>query len=131
MKVVSRLLRRLVEVSFQKRFSDEVLVMVDVAKVDASWKRDYGFYLGPGGSGNPIGLRYQKIRLELERNPELTLNAPEIALGPSSKPWGPDREIRFADGRHRFAALRDLGYQRVQIAVPKTDAPEIKKRFGA
>jgi hypothetical protein len=131
MKVTSRVPRRLVEVAFRKRFSDEVLVTVDVAKAENSWKHDYNFYVGPGGTGHSVGMRYQKLRLALERDPDLVLDAPEVALGPSSTPWGPEREIRFADGRHRFAALRDLGYRTVKFAVPKSDAPEMKKRFGA
>lgn len=132
MKVRSKVARRLAEVSFRVRFpEDDVPLTVDIGKVDKSWKHDYNFYIGPGGSGNSIGMRYQKIRLALERDEDLVLDAPEIALGPSSTPWGPDREIRFGNGRHRFAAMRDLGYKRIQIAVPKADAPEIKKRFGA
>jgi hypothetical protein len=42
-------------------------VWVSVGKVDTSWRKDRGQYIGPGGSGPAFGDRYKKFGLWLER----------------------------------------------------------------
>ena len=51
---------------------DEVVVWVDVAKIEESWQQERNFYIGPGGSHNAIGDRYARFdswfRWSLENN---------------------------------------------------------------
>ena len=43
----------------------------------------------------------------------------------------PDGSVSFEDGRHRFAALRDLGARQVAVTVPRGQRDAFKARFGA
>lgn len=105
-----------------RRFSsDEVVVLVDVAKFDRSWSRD-ALYIGPGGAGG-IDTRYTDFQHFLAET-DIPVEMPEVGLT--------DRgELAFDNGRHRFSVLRDHGHRIVPVAVRRRDAAAIQERFGA
>ncbi len=95
-----------------------VLVNLDVKLADEAFKRDEGFYIGKDDKG--IGIRKEKV-MELIKNGELKY-APEasIYLTPDGKP-----RLSFGDGRHRFAVLRDLGVETINVSI--WSAPQSKR----
>jgi 2'-5' RNA ligase/ribosomal protein S18 acetylase RimI-like enzyme len=105
----------------QVRSQDEALISVDVQKFEEAWKKDQGYYVGPGGSDNAIGGRYERFQKWLADNPGKSIEAPivswnEVTGCPS-----------FTDGRHRFAVLRDMGVDKVYISVPKNQVQTFRK----
>lgn len=104
-------------------YEEDVLVTLDVPKVDTSWRRDKTFYIEPGG-GNQLRGRYDRFAQWLQDNPGTPIDPPDIGLTPSG-------EIIFGNGRHRFAVLRDQGRERIAATVPKQDFKTMAERFGA
>lgn len=105
----------------------DVLVLADVARLDASLAETPGLHVGPGGSGeSAIAGRYAEARAFLERAKAegIPVHATEVTIGP-------DGRASIEDGRHRFAALRDSGATAVPVAVPKGQARRFAKRFGS
>lgn len=99
----------------------DVVVQIDVAKVDASASKDRNFYVGPQGSGGIKG-RYERFSRWMERGE--TVEMPEVCLTDQG-------EISFINGRHRFAWMRDNGVTTMPVAVPANDAAGVKERFSA
>ena len=107
----------------QVRSKDEVLVPIDPKKFDPVWKKDQGFYVGPGGSDNAIAGRYKRFEKWLVDHPTTPIEAPIVS-------WNEYTDCpSFSDGRHRFAVLRDQGVDKIYIAVPKKQV-EIFKKFA-
>lgn len=94
------------------------LVPLDVAAFDARFAKDEGFYIGPGGHGGTIGTRYQRVGQFLSQTDRL--DAPEVYVGP-------DGEVGFTDGRHRFAYLRDQGVKIFHVAMTPESAKYAKQ----
>lgn len=84
---------------------DESVVLVDIAKVDAAWAPT-GYRIGPEENFK-LG-RAKTIIMTLAEN--AAFNAPR--LGVSSI-----EEMGFIDGRHRFAAMRDLGFEVAPVSM--------------
>lgn len=97
---------------------EHVLVTVDVGALDRAWASRAELYVGRGGKGG-IGSRYADAMKFLRSKPP-SMSASEVSIDARGVPI-------FEDGRHRFAAIRDMGIRTVQIAV----APEDAKRFVA
>lgn len=98
---------------------DYQTIPIDVGKLDNSWSKD-DLYVGPGGQGG-MAKRYAGFQDYLGTGQPVT--TPEVGLGP-------DGEIRFGNGRHRFSVMRDLGVDTLPVTVPAEDAAEISRRFG-
>jgi len=103
---------------------DEMLVTVDVAKVEASYSKDTSFYVGPGGSGASISNRYERFKQWLRDNPHVPIDPPNLGVTPSGA-------IIFGDGRHRWAVLRDMGETRIPVLIQKHELQIFKDRYGA
>jgi hypothetical protein len=105
----------------------DVLVLVDVARFDASLEADPGgFHVGPGGVGpSAIKGRYSEALHFLEKSAieGTTVNAIEANVGK-------DGQAYIDDGRHRFAVIRDSGSTAVPVAVPKEQAGTFADLFG-
>lgn len=100
----------------------QVLFIADVAKVDAAWKKDTGFHIGPGGD-NGIKGRYERFQQWLVDNPSVAIECPEIGYNEEIG------RISFTNGRHRFAVLRDMGVKHVGVAVTKKQAKLFTELF--
>ena len=102
--------------------SDEALAQVrlDPKKVDPFWQQTAGdaFYLPPGGGANvrPESMDYWRQALKAGDD----IESPFLDLESSTL---------FRDGRHRFAALRELD-EPFMATVPAGQAGEFVKRFG-
>lgn len=99
---------------------DEVLLWLDIEKVNASFAKDRNFYVDGPSSKNAIGKRYDEFGEWLRRG--IPVNPPEVHLNS----WD---EISFGNGRHRYAWMRNNGETRMPFVVPKEQADEIRKRF--
>lgn len=102
-----------------------VLIEVSVKKLFNTWRATYSgkiFFDGYGG--------VEKID-KLNRVTEWLNKAEEV--------WAPIIDLRvddpariiFADGRHTFTALKNLGYKRIDIVVPKIKAEILSNALGA
>lgn len=100
----------------------EIVVWVDVAKVDASFKLDRNFYVGPKGSANAIAGRYERFGEWLKAGEPVAMS--EIGLGYRDI-------ITFTNGRHRFAWMRDHGAKAVPVVTEASRAKEFVAMFGS
>ncbi len=98
----------------------EVVVKVNIEKLDASFKKDSGFYVGRAGEGGISG-RYSRFDSWIKQG--VPIEMPEVCLD-----W--KGEITFVNGRHRFAWFRDHGLDTMPVVVPAEQAAEITSRFG-
>jgi hypothetical protein len=99
----------------------EVVVNVDVSKINSSWSKDSDHFISGPDSRNAIGRRYDNFGQWLNKGEAIEMS--EVGLDYRG-------EIYFTNGRHRFAYLRDQGVKNVPVVVPVEQAEEIKKRFG-
>jgi hypothetical protein len=114
------------KITFQLLKSDRsqfALVEIDVSKVDAAWRASGEGYISPDGTGAKEG-RLEGFATWLTAHPGEPIIASWVYLD------GLER-VCFADGRHRFALLRDRGYLVIKIAVRKKQAADFRKRFSA
>jgi hypothetical protein len=101
---------------------DETIVWVDVAKIEAAWSSDPDFYVGPKGSHNAIGQRYDRFG-EWLKNGRI-VEMPFISFDSDRKrPF-------FINGRHRFAWIRDHGAQAIPVCTPSDHAKEFQEKYG-
>jgi hypothetical protein len=98
------------------------LVEVDVGKLEEDWRMSGDGYIAPDGTGATEG-RLDRFAAWLAAHPGERIDAPWIYLD------GRDR-VAFADGRHRFALLRNRGYRQLKVAVRKKQAAMIRKLFS-
>lgn len=103
-----------------------VTVVVDVSKVDAAMAGREN-YVGPGGTGAAIGGRYENFRDFLGRAREggTAIEQPRAYISLE------DDAIDLGDGRHRWAVFRDEGQSLMPVTVPRDQADEIRRRYGA
>lgn len=104
----------------------DVMVLVDVAKLDDALAADPSFYVGQRGTGAAIGGRYQQFeRWLLEaRATDRAVSMPRVAIGEDGSP-------SIVDGRHRLAVFRDQGAAVVPVTVHRSDARRFREQFGA
>lgn len=97
---------------------NRVLVTVDVRKLDNAWKREgVGLYIPSGGGGGEIAGRRAAFSEYLKSGKPV--NTPVVNVQK-------DGSVRFANGRHRFSVLRDMGYHRVAVSVPRSQAARLR-----
>jgi hypothetical protein len=100
----------------------EVAVKVDIAKLDAFWKQNPNHYVGPGGVGEIKG-RYTNA-MDFLKKTKKGVHMPRLGLTDDNKP-------SITDGRHRIAAMRDMGKKTIYITVDKSEAAQFRKLIGA
>lgn len=102
--------------------NDETTIVVDPKKIDESWKKVEDEYLPPSGDGkSEVPGRRAGVEAFLKK--EKPVEASRMIIH--------DGEVSFIDGRHRMAVMRDRGESRMAVTVPKEQANEFKRRFGA
>jgi hypothetical protein len=99
---------RVITVVKPKRARKDVLVKLNVAAFDAAFQRERDFYIGPGGTGNPIHDRYPKFGEFIAKVTEI--EAAEVTVNDDGK-------VGFTNGRHRYAWLRDHGVKDIPVAM--------------
>jgi len=101
---------------------DCVLISADVEKLDRAWQQSHEYYIDSDGLGATEG-RVERFESWLAEHPGVPIEAPAIYLGDTHK------LVRFVDGRHRFAVLRNRGYRTIKIAVLRAQANRFRKHF--
>jgi hypothetical protein len=99
------------------------VVWINVMKLDASWRHDATYYVGRGaaGPGNAKPSKYNRFgKWFSEPHPAVWM--PDVGLT--------DGIVRFSDGRHRFAWLRDHGVRVLPVTVSPEIEAEMRRRFG-
>jgi hypothetical protein len=104
----------------RRRFS---LVEVELAKLDLAWRRSGECYVASDGSGAVKG-RLERFAQWLELHPDEPIVAPYVYLNATDN-------VSFADGRHRFAVLRERGYKMISVAVRKKQVAAFRRLFGS
>lgn len=100
----------------------DAVVWVDVAKVDGSISLDRSRYVGSGGSGVGQPARYANIGRHILSGWPIWM--PYLTLGEYE-------QVRFTDGRHRFAWIRDHGAVALPVATDPACAERLTSRFGS
>jgi len=100
-------------------YEPDIALWLDVAKVDAAWRRT-GQYIVPGGA-NGQDRRYSNAGKWFANFPYSNMLV--ISLKSSGR-------ITFTDGRHRFSWLRDHGAKAIQFQVSPADADELRAQLG-
>lgn len=100
---------------------DDVLVLVDPAKLDANWKATGGTnYLGPNDHGIDSRLAGATNFLATGE----PVQASRIHFDPTTG------KVEFIDGRHRYAAMRNAGENSIGVTVSKDQAKAVRDAFG-
>lgn len=104
-----------------------VMVEVDSKLFDAAWETgDPENRIPPGGTKNTIGDRYSRFRQHLA----LTGDGATMPIHPSTIAPSWRDGVSFADGRHRFSVLRDMGKPTVVVQTHKSYAKKIARLYG-
>ncbi|WP_168073933.1 hypothetical protein [Caulobacter sp. SSI4214] len=95
-------------------------VWVSVAAIEASFRRG-DQWVGPGGAGAGQPSRYARMGETILSGIDIWM--PYISLDASG-------EVRFTDGRHRFAWVRDHGAEAIMISTGPGEVAEWERRYG-
>jgi len=99
----------------------EIVVWVDPIKIDAAWKTDSNFYIGPHGTNNAIGNRYNNFGEWLKQG--IPVEMSQVYLGDNGIPF-------FGNGRHRFRWMLDHGATAIPVITGSDRAKEFHEKFG-
>jgi hypothetical protein len=90
----------------------EQLVMMDVTKADESFAKNRGFYVGNPTQSREghIGTRYEQFGQFIQS--ATSMHASEMSVNR-------DGHVDFANGRHRWAYLRDQGVTQIPVAMDR------------
>jgi len=104
-------------------YPDDLVVWINVMKLDASWSNDAPYYVGKNaiGPGNGDPSRYKKFGEWIVEGHQIWM--PHVGLADEGY-------IVFSNGRHRFAWLRDHGVRALPVTVSPEIEAEVKRRFG-
>ncbi len=87
------------------------LVIVNTKKLDSELKKDTASYVGKNGE-NGSRLKYDRFKQYLNTNQPIF--APKVNIRKSSSG---EINTNIYDGRHRFAVLRDMGLEKIPVAM--------------
>ncbi len=100
-------------------YEPDVALWLDVAKVDAAWRRT-DQYIVPGGA-NGQDRRYAKAGEWFAKFPYSNMLVIDLKS---------NGRVTFTDGRHRFSWLRDHGAKAIKFQVSTADADELMALLG-
>jgi hypothetical protein len=101
------------------RSAYNTIIWVNPNIFDKLFSKNKDFYVGAGGE-NEISGRYNRFKKFLKENTDIKLSAVYIT----------ERgEVNFANGRHRYAVMRDMGIPKIPIAIPQ-ECLETARKFN-
>jgi hypothetical protein len=103
--------------------SGDVAVKVSISKLNKEWKKNPINYIPRGGKSNTTEKKYDNAKTFLKNN-KTGVKMPEVSLGKNGT-------LTVRDGRHRTAALRDTRKKTMFVTVKKSQAKQLKEKFGA
>lgn len=95
-------------------------VLADVGALEAAWRRNPENHIPPGGASDKNKYANAVAFLQRAKAEDLPVNMPQITIDK-------DGAVHFSDGRHRFAALRDMGAEAVPVSVDRTQAKRARR----
>ena len=98
------------------------LIEAEVSLLDQLWRESGEGYINSDGTGAVEG-RLDRFAEWLSDHPGKPINAPWVYINGRG-------DLSFADGRHRFALLRDRGYRVVKIAVRNAQAAGLRRMLS-
>ena len=111
-----------IELSKQQKARNYVLVEIDTNKFNELFKQNGISYISPNGT-NGIGNRYKKFEEYLKTGQPITATDVNVNV------FNGKLSTSINDGRHRFAYLRDMGMNKIPIAMSK-ESYQNAKEFG-
>ncbi len=103
----------------------DVVVEVDVAKLDQAWKND-SMYIDNNGK-NRDGKVDQPGKIDAAKKALADgkkIHMPEISYNPKTG------AISVSDGRHRIAAIRGTGKKTILVTTSRKHAKALARKFG-
>ncbi|KAB8049589.1 hypothetical protein GCN78_17000 [Janthinobacterium rivuli] len=100
--------------------SGDVPVWVSVAKLEREWQRSKNEYIGAGGDSAMPG-KYENFGKWIISASHVEM--PEVCIV--------DGFVRFSNGRHRFAWLRDHGMTTLQVSIQPSDVTSFETKFSS
>lgn len=97
----------------------DVAVEVSVSKLEKAWSGD-SMHIPKGGAGDK--QKYASARGYVQKPTKGPVKMARVTIKGG--------KASITDGRHRTAAIRDLGKRRVWITVPRSQAKAAKKNLG-
>jgi hypothetical protein len=95
---------------YAEHYPDSKIVYVDPAKFDDAWQANRNMHVGELGQGKGADVsKYARAKSFFASGPK-EFEAPEVSINSKGMPT-------FVDGRHRFAAMRDMGYDSVPVVM--------------
>jgi hypothetical protein len=104
--------------------NDEVIVWVDIKKLDECWRLTGSENYLAQGSGDRQTFEY----LRAVTGDKAILHMPRIAF---FETLHPKEKIRIWHGRHRFAFVRDHGGRAMPMTIPREEAARARFLFGS
>jgi hypothetical protein len=95
------------------------LIEAEVSRLDQLWRESGEGYIHSDGTGAVAGRR-DRFAEWLSAHPRKPINAPWVYINGRG-------HLSFADGRHRFALLRDRGYRIVKVAIRNGQTGHLRK----
>lgn len=100
----------------------DVAVNVSVAKLEKAWAKDDGYHIPKGGAGD--NQKYQNAKDYVQKPTRGPVKMAQVHYDAKKK------KASITDGRHRTAAIRDMGKRRVWITVSRGQAKQVKRDLG-
>lgn len=103
--------------------TNQEVVFVSVAKLNALWKKDKGYYIPKGGGGeSEIKGRREDFQNFLKKGIPIEMSRVDISK---------NGNLSFGDGRHRFSVFRDMGKQVIPVTTDRgAPARRLKRLAG-
>lgn len=111
---------RFVRPDYLKGNRQYVSVEVSVPKFENAWKNNPQNHFEKEDVSDP--KRFDGVEEFIEEGKRIDM--PEVFAEPSLE------SVKVADGRHRIAALRDLGHKKMKILVPEFQKDYFESNFG-
>lgn len=100
----------------------DVAILVSVAKLDAAWRKDGTYHIPPGG-GSDKG-KYANAKAYVQNPTKGAVKMSEVHFDRKSG------AVSISDGRHRAAAIRDLGKRTMWVTVSRSQTASAKKALA-
>lgn len=94
------------------------MVWVDSDKFDSAFSQDRDLYVGPHATCNSIIGRYQRFIDFLKNNNSMNISSVHVTE---------NGRVNFGNGRHRYSVLRDLGWEKIPVAMTPEAIKNAKK----
>jgi len=99
------------------------LIETEFSFLDRLWRESGEGYIYSDGTGAIEG-RLDRFAAWLGAHPGKPIDAPWVYINGCGN-------VSFADGRHRFALLRDRGYRFVKVAVRNSQTARLRKLLSS